>query len=373
MKKNRNIIDYINRVSSYSFDLVEFNELDSLIMSSISYINFDSIIKKHERITIGEAGTIFFNKYSKTDLKRNVFSVQTGIKIFSSIYKTKRYKNLILRKYVKEQDENKQFQAIVIDINHKLSYISFEGTDDLIGGWYEDAAMTYKFPVPSQKAAIKYINHHINPFSKKKYILGGHSKGGNLALIAAMYGRTIIKSKIKSIYMFDSPGLRESEAYTYEFKQVSHKIKRYVTEYSIIGLMFSNVDEMTVVKSTKKGVMAHNVINWCVDESTFSSAKLSSFSTKFKSSLDSWMDNYNDEERRVFIHDLFDIFRRAEVKSLLDLRNIKEKKIISLIKESKKLDNKSKEIVSTFIKIMIEFIKEESSSLISSKFPSLKH
>ena len=51
----------------------------------------------------------------------------------------------------------------------------------------------------------------------------------------------------------------------------------------------------------------------------------------------------------------------------------KIKKLHTLIKESKKLDLKSREIVNTFLKFLIEFIKEESTSKISEKLPSLKH
>lgn len=373
MKKEKNIIDYIKYNGEFSFDLVEFNELDSLIFASLSYINFDNIIKKYEKVTIEEAGIKFFNDYSKADLKNNVFSVQTGIKIFSSIYKTKRYGNLVLSKYKKVVDSNKQFQAICININKNTSYLSFEGTDDLVGGWYEDAAMSYKFPVPSQSEAIKYVNHYINPFSNRKYILGGHSKGGNLALIAAMYGRSLTKSKIKSVYMFDAPGIREEQAKSKEFLKTKHRIKRYVTNYSIVGLLFNNVEETNIVKSSKKGVMAHNIINWCIEDSEFNRTKMSSFSLKLQNKIETWLNNYTDDERKEFVHDVFCIFKRANITSILDLKNNKLKKVTLLIKESKKLDKKSKEIVNTFIKLMIEFFKGEASTLINNKISSLKH
>ena len=58
---------------------------------------------------------------------------------------------------------------------------------------------------------------------------------------------------------------------------------------------------------------------------------------------------------------------------IIDIKNNKIRKLHKLIKESKKLDSKSKDIVNTLIKFLLEFIKEESSSLISSKIPNLKH
>ncbi|MCX4248978.1 MAG: DUF2974 domain-containing protein [Bacilli bacterium] len=374
MSKSQNIIDYIKKYGEYSFELVPFNELDSLIMSSLSYVSFSSILNNvRDKITIKEAGTKFFSMHTKKELKDNVFSVKTGIKVFASIYKTKRFQNLIITKYKRVSNEDKQFQAICININSRLSYLSFEGTDDLVSGWIEDAKMSYSFKVPAQKEAIKYINHHFNPFSNRKYILGGHSKGGNLALVAAMYARNILKSKIKEIYVLDAPGLREKEINSPEFKSIEDRVKRIIINYSIVGVLFKNTEKVKIVESLKKGPMAHNLINWRIDDKEFSYTKLSAFSRNFKEKVDNWLNSYNDYEKQEFVNNLKELFKRSEIVSLIDIKNNKIRKLHKLIKESKKLDSKSKDIVNTLIKFLLEFIKEESSSLISSKIPNLKH
>ena len=82
--------------------------------------------------------------------------------------------------------------------------------------------------------------------------------------------------------MFDSPGIREEQFNTKNFKTLELKIKRVVTNYSVVGLLFKNTDSLTVVKSLKKGVMAHNLINWCINEDKFSYTDLSASSKKFK-------------------------------------------------------------------------------------------
>ena len=119
--------------------------------------------------------------------------------------------------------------------------------------------------------------------------------------------------------------------------------------------------------------MAHNLINWCINEDKFSYTDLSASSKKFKKGIEDWLNSYNDQEREEFVHDLFSLFKRADIKSLLDIKKNKIKKLHTLIKESKKLDLKSREIVNAFLKFLIEFIKEESTSKISEKLPSLKH
>ena len=51
---------------------------------------------------------------------------------------------------------------MTFNITKNLSYIAFEGTDQLISGWKEDLKMAYKFPVLAHEYAINYINDNFN-------------------------------------------------------------------------------------------------------------------------------------------------------------------------------------------------------------------
>ena len=73
--------------------------------------------------------------------------------------------------------------------------------------------------------------------------------------------------------------------------------------------------------------MAHNLINWCIDEDKFSYTDLSASSKKFKKGIEDWLNSYNDQEREEFVHDLFSLFKRADIKSLLDIKKNKIKKL----------------------------------------------
>lgn len=370
-----NIIDYVKKYKDYSFSEVEFNIIDNLIMASLSYINFKDILFDNSlyKLTIKEAGEKYFHKYSKKDLKNDVMSVVTGNKIFLAIYNTKRYGDLTLCNYCYKVNDQKQFSALQININSSLAYLSFEGTDSLISGWYEDAEMSYKYPVSSQKEAILYINRHVNLFSKKKYLLGGHSKGGNLALVAGMHANNLIKNRIKGIYLFDAPGLRQEQIDSLRFKNIKNKINAYIPNFSIVGLLFRHVDELQVVKSKKKNVWAHNIINWEIDDKDFVYTELDYLSQRLESSITDWLDKYNDEERKKFVDDLFAIFKRAKINSIMDFKKQTIKKIRLVILESKKIEPKSKEVVDSLFKVLFGLFKEESSSFVKEKISKLKH
>ena len=96
------------------------------------------------------------------------------------------------------------------DYISKYGNISFEGTDKHISSFREDANLACIYPVPSQTEAINYVNKNIKLFGPK-VIIGGHSKGGNLALISGMYMKKYKQHKILKIYSNDGPSIRKKE------------------------------------------------------------------------------------------------------------------------------------------------------------------
>lgn len=284
-----NIFDYINKNKDKTFEELEFNELDNLIFSSLSYIEYKDILL-HKKITILECGNEFFNKYTKKYIKKSVLAVKDAIEILKSIYQTKRYKDLILYNYVYEYDDSKQFSSLFISINKKLSYVSFEGTNDLISGWMEDFELAYKFPIASQKSAIKYLNTKISPFSLKKYIIGGHSKGGNLALVASMYVNPLIRNKIIKVYSNDGPGLLKETIESKNYQRIKNKYSLIIPDQSIVGLLLRHENNYKVVKSSNKAFMAHELISWQIEDNQFKISELSMFSKIIDKSITEWLE-----------------------------------------------------------------------------------
>ena len=142
----------------------------------------DIVPKNKNVITLEDAANKFFRKYSERQLSSNIFSIRSAIRLFREIRNYKRYNSLLLHNYEKIVNENEQFGVVCIDITDDLMYVSFEGTDEAVIGWKEDFLFAYKFPTPSQDDAIMYLEKVVG-FKNKNVIVGGHSKGGNLALI----------------------------------------------------------------------------------------------------------------------------------------------------------------------------------------------
>lgn len=354
-----NITHYINKYGNLTFGELAFNEIDNVILSTIAYINFDSIIEKNKTIRLEEAAKSYFKKNNKKDVLKNVLCVQIASKILKYVAEERRFKDLVLSNYDYKSSGDYQFSALFIDLDEKTTYIAFEGTDDLISGWKEDMALSYEFPVIAQKEAISYINSKISWTSKRNYILGGHSKGGNLALVAGMYANPFIRKKIIQIISNDGPGLREKQINSRQFKRVKHLYELVVPNYSVVGLLLNQPENPRVISSTKTGIMAHNVLTWEVLDNHFIDAKLSKFSKNVDKIITQWISSYSDEEKKELVMQIFSIFNRAKIKSLLDIKASKIPSVIRIVKESTKLDKNSKKAINDLINLTIDHFKDD--------------
>ena len=203
-----NIIDYLNWRGDLTFSQVPLNEIDSLILSRISYFPFDNLFQGEEKITIEKAYKRFKKEKDKTVLQID------DLELFPAVAGCARYKDLVLLDYINkiEPKEEKQFSAITICLPNNLLYVSFRGTDNTLIGWKEDFNMSFSSHVPSQKDSKVYLDDIANKY-EGDIIVGGHSKGGNLAVYAATFCNDETKKRIKVIYNEDGPGFEIGRAH----------------------------------------------------------------------------------------------------------------------------------------------------------------
>ena len=87
--------------------------------------------------------------------------------------------------------------------------------------------MSFLSPVPSQKDAVRYIDTTVQR-SEGKLILGGHSKGGNLAVYASVFARPSVKKRIITVYNNDGPGIDSDFVKPPDYLAILPKIKSIV-------------------------------------------------------------------------------------------------------------------------------------------------
>lgn len=351
-----NIFEYV-KTNNYTFLEKEFNEVDNVIFSTLAYIDFSGVLDD-KRLSIKEAANEYFLLHDKKDQRLNIVAVREAIKLLNVVKDSVRFKDIIMSNYCYIGDESSQFSAVTFKINNSLSYVAFEGTDQLISGWKEDCEMAYRFPVRAHTYAINYLNKHFT-FGFKKLIIGGHSKGGNLALVASMYANFLVKRRIINIYSNDGQGLRKAQIESNNYKSIKDKYIHIIPQYSIVGLLLRHDDNLDVVYASVPGILAHCTSYWKIEEDKFKRTELSNSSKILDKGIITWLDKYDDELREKFVNSLFVIFEENNITSLLELKK-SLKLVAKLIKASKDIDPIVKEMLKDLMKILIDTNKEVS-------------
>ncbi len=182
----QNLFDYLEWRGDLSFTRDSFNEVDNLIFSVLAYLKFDGIVPEEtgaDPLPLSEAARQFKEKKYRP-YKDPFFKLTPAL--LSRAAQSERYRNVNLSGYVNQYDyeNSKQFSAVVFSIYNGLHFIAFRGTDYSIIGWKEDFLMSFMDQAPSQNQAVIYMKGIIDNLPGNFY-LGGHSKGGNLAVYAA--------------------------------------------------------------------------------------------------------------------------------------------------------------------------------------------
>ncbi len=352
------IPDYLKKYGNYTFLEKELNEIDNVILSLISYVDLEGIVPSfgEGKISLKEASEIFFQRNSDKEIRQNIFSVKQAIALFSKLSNTRRFQDLLLYNYEYKVTFDMQFGALCILLPTKNIYVSFEGTDSYISGWKEDCMFAYQFPTKAQTEAIHYLNKVIGFFSPKCYI-GGHSKGGNLAIVSSMYCKNRIKRKIKAIYNNDGPGLRQHEFSSREYRKILPKLNTYVPKESFIGMLLNHDTNYQVVDSKNKKFMQHDAMSWIVEKDHFKKATISSFSKKVEKGTASWLTKMDDSDLKNFFDSLFTVLKKAEINDLTELKKTKLNSTVKIMKEMKNMKKETREMVSNCLKSMIEEMK----------------
>ena len=344
-----NIIDYIKKNKDKTFKELPFNEIDDLIYALLPYIDFTNIVPafKSKKVTLKEVALKLRGK--KKDF-RGMFIGNT-FKMLEIMKDSRRYQDTLLYNYMKVVNSDMQFGAITMKLPDYSIYVAFAGTDTSIIGWEEDFKMTYLYPGASQKYASIYLNKAIGLLDKKVRV-GGHSKGGNLAICAVMNSHFWIRKKVKKINNFDGPGFLKKEIESKVYQKIEPRIKMYVPKESIIGMLFYNTLDYVVIKSKGLSILQHDAFNWQCKNTEFIRDSQSKRSKALQQKLTKKLEELTLDERTLLVNNLFNIFKNNNIK---DTKEIKVKEIFKLIKEFKKLDKETQNLLTELL--IIIFVK----------------
>lgn len=347
-----NIYDYVKKFGIYDFNKKEFNEIDNLILSVVMYLDFTGIVdyKKNKR-DLRSVGLDYLHTHNQKEISKLGRAQKDAYKLLKLLIDSKRYKDILLSNYRYISSIDSQFSALTFEIDKKLKFIGFEGTDELLSGWKEDAYMSFKFPVDAQQYAINYINEVVSIFDKN-IIVAGHSKGGNLALVATMYSKFYINKKIQKVYSNDGPGLKKEEFESKKYRKIKDKYIHIIPDNSLVGILLKN-DSYHVIKSYKKNILCHSASTWLIDNDHFITSFQSKKSKNTEMKLEECLDKIPYSTKELIINNIFSEYEKKGINNINEIKNIKS--TINIIKKINKVDIETKK---SLIKIIEVIVKE---------------
>ncbi|WP_029070386.1 Mbeg1-like protein [Kandleria vitulina] len=352
-----NILDYLSWRNDVPFTISKFNEVDSLILSELAYIDYEKIVQSSS-ISLQDVNDEFFLHHNREEIEEEATFTKRAPLLFKDMLLGGRFSSMKLSHYINEIEEetNKQFSAITFLFDHFI-FIAFRGTDQSVVGWKEDFLLSSMSDTESQKAAVSYINRVGHYYSDKDILVGGHSKGGHLAVYGATYCDQDIKKRIKNVYSHDGPGFRHEVLQSKEYEELKSRIIHIVPDMAAVGLMLSYEKEAIVIKSDALGLFQHDAFTWQTESHQFQRASLSKLSTLFSIGLGSWLEDIDDNTRKEVVNTTFSLIEATGHKTIGDFKEKKLKSLSMIIMESKKLPaSKRKELLTC----MSELIKSES-------------
>ena len=352
----KNIIGYVETEMS-TLAAKKFNAVDSLVLSQLSYMRFEDIVPPLSRaskpVRIGnllraEKFASMFRGHSTDNNRALLFALAAS----------PRFRDIAVNYYVSKTDAvlGQQFSAVTFILGNGSAYVAFRGTDETFVGWKEDFNMAVICPVPSQKEAAAYLNEAASHLPRSlELITGGHSKGGNLAMYAAMKCRNGVRDRITAIYNHDGPGFREEVTRSPEFKAIEGRIHKTLPQASLIGLLLHDRESYAIVESNRvTGIMQHDPFSWSVGDGDFVYAnKLTGGAQVMRRALDQWLGTLTDEKRRVFIDTLFQVLEAADVSEFTGLSENGRKRAALMIASIRNIDPEIKKFVSRAVSDLI--------------------
>lgn len=353
------IIEYLKEFGQNLITKEPLNEVDGLVLCQLAYLKFDGLVPG---VTESKKAVSMQEIYQHADFE-NLFGDTRYEKenraLFHGIMESRRFQNLRLNFYINiiEKEWETQFSAITYLLEDGTAYVAYRGTDENIIGWKEDFNMAFLNPVPGQAYSVKYLNMVTEKLNHRLKI-GGHSKGGNLAVYAAMNSSEQIQERIINVYSMDGPGFRPEVLAESRYQEIKEKVVKILPQSSLVGMLFEKDIQYKTVASKSFGLAQHNPYTWIVENDDFRIVSDIYESRKFMDdTLNEWILSLNEEQLTTFVDSLYQVISASEADNMIEFSADLKKSMNGMVSAIKNLDEETSSMLRAIIKSLFDLLK----------------
>ena len=276
--------------------------------------------------------------FTPDELKRELFG----------LIASPRFRDLALRDYASVFDEpsHTQFAAMTFTWRDEFAYVGFRGTDTSFVGWRENFDMAYRAPVRAQELAAAYLEQVAEHLPSRLFV-GGHSKGGNLALFAAAVCREDVRARIERVWCHDAPGFRTGSQVIERAARLAERIHMTVPQDSLVGMLMDvPVAPRVVHSSAFGGFDQHSLYTWDVTGSDFAYvAQVADTSRKLHDAVNAWLAGMEPPEIERVVEALFSAARASGAVDARAFLRLGSDTVKSVREAARRIDDTSREVL----------------------------
>lgn len=339
------LVEYIEANSDQTFDKKPLNEVDIAALTELSNLEMDDLVPADltggDWVSLVEVQDWVAKTYQPNTRDIWSFISQGRHDVLAALVATERYRKLRLYGFRSLLDQEKavQFAALIVEIPGYKKLVIFRGTDNHIVGWQENFMLAYRKTMPSQGAAGRYLAQVLHQDDQDSLIIAGHSKGGNLALAAAIQQEVQDQELIEGIYVLDSPGFYKETFDQPGFRRIQPKVYEYLPEDSLIGIILHTATAPTIIKSGGISLLQHLLQLWEIEGDQFERVESTTVTSQLsQETLNIWMKWHGPEEIELLLTLLFDALYNTGVLRITDISENFRTFINRLYAEARKLE-----------------------------------
>lgn len=347
-----NIIDYVYEYGNYTFSEMPLNEVDSLVLCQLIYLNYENYVPGLEKRNAPVSIQQIYADENWRQILEGYWFKEDNAALFIAAAESVRFGSLKMNYYINivSEKEEAQFSAMTYVLEDKNCYLAYRGTDATFIGWKEDFNMAYSKPVHSHHLSVEYMDR-VAGYIGGDFYAGGHSKGGNLAVYAAMNCQEITRHSLLAVYNNDGPGFRPEILSAGNYKAIEGCTFKFIPKSSIVGVLLESEGEYDVVESRSIGALQHNSYSWKVKDAAFVRAGSRTDFNKFRdAALNEWILSLSEEETHAFVDTVYEVISASDAKDIFALGADWKKALQSMSGALKGLTEETRNAISGIIR-----------------------
>lgn len=360
-----NFVDYLHWRGDIRFTELGLNNADVAVISCMAHFPFWDIVPEDfdcGRIPLMWALNRVQELCGKDGDGRSHHRPEDP-EILEALLDSPRFMELTMSGYTVRYDkeESEQFCAFTLELPNDDIMVVYRGTDYSLAGWKENFSMSFLEKVPAQAHAAEYLEVAAKKRKGNIYVVG-HSKGGNLAMYAAIFCSKRVKKRIVTVRNLDGPGFLDHIIRSPEYQEIKDRIETFVPQSSIIGRLLGHDENCTVIHSGSRSILQHFPYNWEIRRDDFVECRGTTDSSRIiDDALKKWLEELDNSERTLFVEGLFSILKATGEENIADM--LSPRNVITVISAYRKLDDETKNVIKTAYKLLRDSYKDSKEAL----------